>query len=644
MRTILKKIFFIAFSISSLVGFSDNFTPQEYLTKSEKFLNTNFDSSIVYANYAIRLAKKDDYSIITQSYKNIGLAHYFLGNHPLALLNFQKALKIAEEHKLYKEQALLYNALGTFYKKQNNLKLALEAFKNESVFAMQIKDSSLMASALNDIGLVYELQNNNEDAIKNFNDASDIYISVKDSIGLSYSLNYLGEIYSYQKQFDLAIDALKKALTIRENLNDSIGIAVNLNNIGEVYLLQNNNISALDYFFKSLVLSKSLNYTDLTKHTYKFISEVYRSQKNYEQAYYYYDLHVALKDSIFNQQNARLINEMEAKYQNEKKQLQIDNLNKENTIKETKLHEQAAKAKFLYIGAGLLCVIILIIILAYRNKQNANKIISSQKLEVEIQRDLIQAKSKEVTDSIYYARRIQRALLASNSLLQSNLPEHFVLYKPKDIVSGDFYWASLQGNKFYLCSADCTGHGVPGAFMSLLNISFLNEAVIEKKIESPDKILNEVRSQIISSLSSGDIEEQTKDGMDAVLCMFDFKGMWLRFSCANNPLWLIRNNELKVFAADKMPVGMHHGEEKPFTLQTIGLRKGDIVYLFTDGYSDQFGGEHGKKFKYKKLQELLLDIREKTMQEQKEILDATIEQWRRDLEQVDDMLIIGIKV
>ncbi len=226
----------------------------------------------------------------------------------------------------------------------------------------------------------------------------------------------------------------------------------------------------------------------------------------------------------------------------------------------------------------------------------------------------------------------------------------FILYKPKDIVSGDFYYAlshKHQGSNkeiFYMSAADCTGHGVPGALMSMMAVSKLNESIIEKNLKSPNEILDNVRKGIIASLNPEGSEEESKDGMDCVLCAFDFEDMKLNFAAANNPLWLVREGKVTEYAPDKMPVGKSPKENEPYTLKSIDLIKGDIIYIFTDGYADQFGGEKGKKFKYKQLQELLISNSHLPMQEQKLILSNTIEKWMGNLEQVDDILVIGIKI
>ncbi len=264
--------------------------------------------------------------------------------------------------------------------------------------------------------------------------------------------------------------------------------------------------------------------------------------------------------------------------------------------------------------------------------------------EIVAQKHLVEEKHKEITDSINYAERIQRALLASKITLNENLPDYFILFKPKDIVSGDFYWASkLNNNHFALVTADSTGHGVPGAIMSILNIACLKEAVTQG-LSSPDKILNETRRLIIENLKNDGSAEGGKDGMDGSLLSFDFKNKILYSATANNPICVIRNMQLIEIKADRMPIGKHDKDKTPFTLHALDLQKGDIIYTLTDGFSDQFGGISGKKFMYKQLQELLLSISNESMKVQKQKLNDVFDKWKGDLEQVDDVTVIGIRI
>lgn len=257
---------------------------------------------------------------------------------------------------------------------------------------------------------------------------------------------------------------------------------------------------------------------------------------------------------------------------------------------------------------------------------------------------MLEEKNKEILDSITYAQRIQKALLASESLLKRHLGEHFFLYQPKDIVSGDFYWACLAHERFYLSVADSTGHGVPGAFMSILNISYLNEAINEKNISSPDAVLSQVRTNLIHHLNAEGLNEGGNDGMDCVLMCFDFKKKRLEFACANNPLLLVRDGKLQEFEADKIPVGKSARNDSPFRLQHLELKSGDVLYVFTDGMQDQFGGPKGKKLKYKHLCEQLLKQHGLSMDKQKEALLELFKGWKGGLEQVDDILIAGIRI
>ncbi|MBI3135987.1 MAG: SpoIIE family protein phosphatase [Bacteroidetes bacterium] len=277
-----------------------------------------------------------------------------------------------------------------------------------------------------------------------------------------------------------------------------------------------------------------------------------------------------------------------------------------------------------------------------------------QKNEAEYQRHLVEEKHKEITDSINYAERIQRSFLATKDLLDENLKAYFVFFQPKDVVSGDFYWATkLPNNHFALVTADSTGHGVPGAIMSILNITCLEKAVQEEKLVDPGDILNHARLNIIDRLKKDGSKEGGKDGMDASLVCLDLKNKKLNYAAANNPVWIVRQtasiadspgHEIIECEPDKMPVGKHDKQHIPFTSKQIDLQNGDVIYALTDGLPDQFGGEKGKKFMYKRLKEFLISIAEYPMDIQREKLKNAFFDWKGDLEQVDDVCVIGIKI
>ncbi len=269
----------------------------------------------------------------------------------------------------------------------------------------------------------------------------------------------------------------------------------------------------------------------------------------------------------------------------------------------------------------------------YRNKKKANILLQAQ-------RDQIAYQNKHITDSIEYARRIQAAILPSLELFTDKL-EHFVLFKPRDIVSGDFYWVEHMNDKLVIIAADCTGHGVPGAFMSMLGVSMLNDIVIAKGILQPDEILNVLREMIIVALKQ-DKGSIIKDGMDMTVCLLDRKENKLQFSGANNPLYHISNGELRMVKGDKMPVAIHEVMH-PFTLHELSLKEGDAFYTFSDGYADQFGGPLQKKFLVKNFRNLLLSIQHLNMIDQGKYLDESFEAYRKDVEQVDDVVVIGVK-
>lgn len=282
--------------------------------------------------------------------------------------------------------------------------------------------------------------------------------------------------------------------------------------------------------------------------------------------------------------------------------------------------------------------------------QVLNNTINQQNEEILAQLDLIAKKNKEITDSINYAEKIQLAMLPSLNLLNSNIPENFVLYKPKAIISGDFYWFSEIEQNFVIVAADCTGHGVPGAFMSILGITLLNEIVNFRGLLKVDIILNELRDKIITSLNQSGSSNQQKDGMDIAICIIDKKNMNLHYAGAHNPLFIIRKNsttsihELIEIKADRMPIGAYPKENQTFRSNSFQVKSDDCIYLFSDGYTSQFGGEKNDTFKLRRFQNLLLSIQNESMVKQKEILVATLSNWQGNQEQIDDILVLGMKM
>jgi len=293
----------------------------------------------------------------------------------------------------------------------------------------------------------------------------------------------------------------------------------------------------------------------------------------------------------------------------------------------------------------------------YKKLKILNAEINQQKEEMEVQRDHIleqkneiEHQKEEITASIHYARRIQLALLPPQQNVSKAFSDFFLLFKPRDIVSGDFYWFTEKNNISVIAVADSTGHGVPGAFMSMLGIAFLNE-IVNKELEnehinniSADKILNELKNKVIKSLRQSDENSESKDGMDITVCVVDKKHKKLQFSGANNPLIIVRNQELTEHKGDKMPAGIYFGKDKNFTNTIISLQPNDCLYMFSDGYQDQFGGEHNRKFMKKNLKNLLLNISTKEMKEQKEELENQLIKWQNNIKQIDDIIILGIKI
>ncbi|MCK4663720.1 MAG: DUF4154 domain-containing protein [Bacteroidales bacterium] len=350
-----------------------------------------------------------------------------------------------------------------------------------------------------------------------------------------------------------------------------------------------------------------------------------------------------------NIQKQQKLQDSHAKILNQQKnaiEKQQNNIKEQNHILNKQLAEIKLQKLLLYLSISFIFIVMIlafIIYKAYYSKKIVNKQLEIKNKEVINQKKQLEKNYKKIDDSIKYASFIQSAMLPSKKLISKSFPQHFILYKPKDIVSGDFYWVKQINKTIYFVAADCTGHGVPGAFMSMLGISFLNEIVRKSEVTKANLILEELRNHVKSSLQQTGEKHEQPDGMNIALCIIDTDTNKMQFAGANTPLFIIRNNKLLITIPDMNPVGIYF-KEIPFNNHEIELETDDIIYLFSDGYVDQFGGTKQQKFTSKRFNKLLVDIHKKPMSEQKQILYDTIEKWRGNFEQIDDILVMGIKI
>lgn len=553
------------------------------------------------------------------------------GNLEGAFKIHQKALEIAEHNKLIQKKAHSLNNIGLILKRQKNLVAAKDYISKAREVYKSINDTDGLITTSTNIGNCIMYEKKYHDAIPYYNEVISFAEPRNDFQAIGDAYTNSAHCYYYMNEKEKAKNYYYKGLKYREKTGVPSPLADSYYNYGYMLYEEGNIKSAKEYAYKALQLTKPTGDKDNLIDLYSFFSEMALNNNDYKNAYYFSDTMRLYKDSILNEANVQSLNEMAQKFDSEKKEILIENLGKEKILKDKENKQQkiillvVSLAFVVSIGLGIYAY------LQFKEKGRANKVISEQK-------NAIEEKQKEILDSINYAKRIQYTLLAHNDFLSSNLPEYFILFQPKDIVSGDFYWASKKGDKFYIAVCDSTGHGIPGAFMSLLNISFLNEAVNEKNIEQPNEILNFVRNRLIVNIN----KEEQKDGFDGILFCIDHKQKIISYSAANNCPVLIRNNELTELEYDKMPVGISD-KTQSFSLHEIHLQPNDTVYLYTDGYADQFGGEKGKKFKYKNLNNLIHNNHHKKMTDQKTILEHEINIWKGDLEQVDDICVMGLR-
>ncbi len=615
-----------------------------------------------YTSLKIKQEVKDKEGV-SASYNNIGAIYWSQGNYPEALTCFFASLKINRELNDKPGIATSCNNIGLIYSNQGNYAEALKNHFASLKIRQELNDKRGISASYNNIGLIYINQKKYEEALKNHFESLKIKIEIGDSAEMTQSYNNIGLTYDYMRKFKEAEQNYLAALKLSEIIGDQQAFAYSCSNLGMLCSRMNKPAQARDYLNKALSIAWQIGSMEDIKFSYKGLAELDSACGNYKQSLDYYKKFIVYRDSLINEENTKSIVRTEMNFEFEKK-ITADSIKNEEAqkIKDAEIEVQQAQLKqektlrySLFTGLSLIVVFTLFLFNRFKITQKQKRIIELQNRTVdhqrhmaEEQRVLVEEKNKEITDSILYAEKIQRAIMPSASGFSKIIPNSFILFKPKDIVSGDFYWIQETSEYIFYATVDCTGHGVPGGFMSMLGTALLNEIINEKKIYEPADILDLLRIKIILALKQKGESNENKDGMDMVLCRLtkDFKE--LTYAAANNPLWIIKQDgttlKLQELKADKQPVGINAGNMLQFNQHSFALEKGDTIYTFTDGYADQFGGDKGKKFKQKQLQGTVLSIAHLPIEGQYSLLDKKFENWKKNLEQVDDVLVIGIKV
>jgi tetratricopeptide (TPR) repeat protein len=593
-----------------------------------------------YFEKSLEIKKKiGDITAIAISLNNIGNIYSDLGDIEKGLDYFQEGLRLQEKSGDKDGIAISYHSIASIYSAQNENAKALEYYDKSLKIREAMKDNYGIASSLGNMGTVYQEMGNFDKARECHLKSLELRKKLGDKKGWAATLVNLGNIYDRTGDRKKAMEYYQEALGMFETLKDKKSISHTLNNIAGIYYEEGDIAKALSYGSRGYELARELGYPFNLAHSSKLLYQVYKKQNNGLKALEMHEMYMQMKDSMEHESNKKSAIKKQLQYEYEKKTAADSVVNMEKTKLEEVKHQQEISKQRMYTYSGIIGFVLMLLIAvisfnAFRQKKNANTLIVHQKT-------VLEEKQKEILDSITYAQRIQNAILAKEGDIKNYFPDSFLFYKPKDIVAGDFYFFETTATHLFYAAADCTGHGVPGALVSVVCSNALSRCVKEFNLSDPGKILDKARELVLETFNKSG--QDVKDGMDISLLVKDKSSGKYSWAGANNTLWIIRKHALTEIRSDKQPIGLSENP-KPFSTHSLDVTKGDTIILYTDGYADQFGGSKGKKFKYKQLQEMLVTHSDLSMQEQKNILEKSFEEWKGPLEQVDDVCIIGVRI
>ncbi|HTF04120.1 MAG TPA: tetratricopeptide repeat protein [Bacteroidia bacterium] len=635
----------IARKMNSAKGIAD----VQYQRAYAVYYSGDGDSALtMYHAIIVTYRSLGDSGQVAACFNKVGFIHREKGDRVKALESYQQALKSNLNESNKAEAGNSYLNIGLIYHDQKDLPQALTFQLLGLSMYEQSKDKSRTANALLRIGNVYGDMKQDSSALIYYQRSFAISQEIESNRLIAICLNNMAMIYSNWHEDRRALGLYKQALVMREKIGDKNGVALVLNNIGATYTTLGIFDSALYYVNKSLELSKEIEYKDMEMDNYLSLSKIYRARGEMELALDNYEKYHDIYEAINNEQSTNEINRLNTSLEAERKQKQIDLLSKEGELREAALQQERTKAWFLVFGLIGVVALAVYIWISDRKTKRTNILLEAQKSEIAEKKKIVEEQHRDIVDSVNYALRIQQAVLPSRTEMKNLFPESFLIYKPRDIVSGDFWWMTEKAGMKVIVVADCTGHGVPGAFMSLIGTSLLNEIINEKGITTPDLVLNMLSEKVVKALHQNEERASAHDGMDIALAVIDEKAELMHFAGANNSLYYTTiAGELHEIKGDRQPIGIYVEQHRPFNTHTISLKEVTNMYMFTDGYVDQFcgnaGTQFGKKIKYSRLKTTLASIQGLNSVQQKDFLFQTFEDWKGSMFQVDDVLLMGIR-
>lgn len=622
-----------------------------YNARASNYFNKSaYDSALVNHERALKLRQEmGDRKTEAQSLGNMGLVYERKLDYVKAIDFHLQSLHIKEEMLDSLGMSNSYGNIGNIYMYMKQNDLALEYMKKCYNIKVKGTDTAGIALVNGNLGNIYLQSGDTVNALKEYAAALSLWEKIGDRKGQALTLNNAGSVYQGLHQNDKAHEMYAAALEIRRTLNDPTGIAASLGNLSMIYCEQGDFASAENCAKEALLIADTLHAPGLSVEALESMSRVAANRSDSRSELYYYREYVKVRDSIHAIDAEKDIARKEISFEFTKRAAADSVKNAEaQKVKDAeiaaqnlRLDQEQTQRYALYGGLALVLAFSGFAWNRFRVTRRQKGIIELQKSEVESAKHIIEEKQKEIIDSINYAKRLQQAILPPEEQFAKLGRDRFLIYKPKDIVAGDFYFLEQVGDDLFVAAADSTGHGVPGAMVSVVCSNALLRAVRELKITEPGKILDKATELILETFSRSNMD--VKDGMDISLCRINTRTGSVSWAGANNSLWLMRDGECISFEANKQPVGMYD-HRVDFQTHTVEVKSGDMLYLFTDGFADQFGGEKGKKYKTANFRKLLQGVAMRTCEEQRVEIERAFSEWKMNLEQVDDVCVVGVRM